>query len=80
MYTPRKNSSAETSRSPSVPTIVMVAPAATITGGKWFVGSFEQMFPPTVPRLRTCTSAICAATSARIGRTSFTSADVMTCE
>ena len=45
------------------------APAsATISGGRWLVGSFEQMLPPSVPRFRTWTSAICAQTSPRIGR------------
>src|SRR3954447_14496903 len=46
----------------------MVAPSATIRGGRWFVGSFEQTLPPIVPRFRTWTSAICAHTSPRIGR------------
>ena len=41
-----------------------------MSGGKWFVGSLRQTFPPIVPRLRTCTSAIVRATSARIGRAS----------
>ena len=44
------------------------APSATISGGRWFVGSFAQMLPPIVPRFRTWTSAICAQTSPRIGR------------
>ena len=34
------------------------APSATSSGGRWFVGSFEQTLPPIVPRLRTWTSAI----------------------
>jgi hypothetical protein len=79
MYTPRKNSSAATVRSPSSPTIVIEAPAATSTGGRWFVGSLEQTFPPTVPRFRTCTSAIFATTSMSTGRVAFTSEEVMTC-
>ena len=56
------------SRSPSALAIVIVASSATSSGGRWFVGSLAQMFPPIVPRFRTCTSAICAATSPRIGR------------
>ena len=68
MYTPRKNSSAVTVRSPPAPAIVIRASIATISGGRWFVGSLEQMFPPIVPRFRTCTSAIWAQTSPRIGR------------
>ena len=55
----------------------MEAPSATSSGGRWFVGSFEQTLPPIVPRLRTWTSAICAATSARIGRETSTSDDAM---
>src|SRR5215208_4814939 len=55
--------------------IVIVASVATISGGRWFVGSFEQTLPPSVPRFRTCTSAIVDATSARIGRRSATSRD-----
>ncbi len=39
-----------------------------MSGGRWFVGSFEQRLPPIVPRLRTWTSAILAQTSPRIGR------------
>ena len=50
--------SAETVRSPSAPEIVSSAPSATISGGRWFVGSFEQTLPPIVPRLRTSGSAI----------------------
>src|SRR5438876_568508 len=46
----------------------MVAPRATVSGGRWFVGSFEHTLPPIVPRLRTWTSATCAQTSPRIGR------------
>ena len=38
-YTPRKNSSAGTVRSPLAPRIVNVAPSAVRSGGKWFVGS-----------------------------------------
>ena len=48
--------------------MVIFAPSATISGGRWFVGSFEQTLPPIVPRFRTWTSAICAQTSPRIGR------------
>ncbi len=44
-----------------------------MSGGRWLVGSLEQMLPPIVPRFRTWTSAICAATVARIGRASATS-------
>jgi hypothetical protein len=77
-YTPRKNSFAWTVRSPLVPAIVIVESRATISGGRWFVGSFAQTLPPTVPRFRTCTSAIRAATSARIGRTSPTTAEAIT--
>ncbi len=54
----------------------MRAPTATISGGRWFVGSFEQTLPPIVPRFRTWTSAIVAQTSPRIGR-AFASADCM---
>src|SRR5829696_1415057 len=75
MYTPRKNSSAATVRVPPAPAMVMVAPVATISGGRWFVGSFEQTLPPTVPRLRTWTSAIRDATSPRIGRRSCISVE-----
>ena len=71
--TPTKNSSAETVRSPSRFATVIVASSATRSGGKWLVGSFTQMFPPSVPRLRTWTSATVAATSARIGRVTSTS-------
>ena len=39
-----------------------------MSGGRWFVGSFEQTLPPIVPRFRTWTSAIVAQTSPRIGR------------
>ena len=39
-----------------------------MSGGRWFVGSFEQTFPPIVPRFRTWTSAIVETTSPRIGR------------
>src|SRR4051794_29587715 len=39
-----------------------------MSGGRWFVGSFEQTLPPIVPRFRTCTSAIVEQTSPRIGR------------
>ena len=60
-------------RSPAAPRIVIVAPSATSSGGKWFVGSFTQMLPPSVPRFRTWTSATVAATSARIGRVTSTS-------
>ena len=45
-----------------------LASSATSSGGRWFVGSFEQTLPPIVPRFRTCTSAIIAATSPRIDR------------
>ena len=45
-----------------------------MSGGRWFVGSFEQTFPPIVPRFRTWTSAIVAHTSPRIGR-AFASAE-----
>ncbi len=45
------------------------------SGGKWFVGSFEQTLPPMVPRFRTWTSAIVRATSARIGRAAATSGE-----
>ena len=48
--------------------MVSVASSATISGGRWFVGSLEQTLPPIVPRFRTCTSAIWAQTSPRIGR------------
>ena len=41
--------------------IVIRAPTATMSGGRWFVGSFEQTLPPIVPRLRTWTSAIVRA-------------------
>src|SRR3954465_7028017 len=46
----------------------MRAPPATMSGGRWLVGSFEQTLPPIVPRFRTWTSAIVAQTSPRIGR------------
>ena len=62
-------------RSPSAPRIVNSAPSAARSGGKWFVGSFEQTLPPIVPRLRTWTSAIVLATSARIGRADATSGE-----
>ena len=75
--TPTKNSSAGMVRSPPEPRTVIVAPSATSSGGKWFVGSFTQMFPPSVPRFRTCTSATVAATSARIGRVTSTSEERM---
>src|SRR4051795_8763685 len=39
-----------------------------MSGGRWFVGSFEQTLPPIVPRFRTCTSAIVPATSPRMDR------------
>ena len=51
-----------------------------MSGGRWLVGSFEQTLPPTVPRLRTWTSAIREATSARIGLRSRTSAEPITSE
>src|SRR6478672_10743129 len=57
----------------------MRAPTATISGGRWLVGSFEQTLPPIVPRLRTCTSAIVAQTSPRIGR-AFASAEPISSE
>ena len=79
MYTPRKNSSADTVRSPSWPRIVNVASSATRSSGRWFVGSLTQTLPPIVPRLRTWTSAIVAATSARIGRATSTSDEPMSC-
>ena len=63
-----RSPSAETVRSPLAPAIVICAPSAASSGGRWFVGSFVQTLPPIVPRLRTCTSAICAQTSPRIGR------------
>ena len=66
-------------RSPAVPRIVNDAPSAARSGGKWFVGSLTQTLPPTVPRLRICTSAIVAATSARIGRATSTSDDAISC-
>src|SRR5437763_1897658 len=47
-----------------------------MSGGRWFVGSFEQTLPPIVPRFRTWTSAIVAQTSPRIGR-AFASAERM---
>src|SRR5690349_1300857 len=47
-----------------------------MSGGRWFVGSFEQTLPPIVPRFRTWTSAIVAQTSARIGR-ALASAEAM---
>ena len=47
---------------------MICAPSAASSGGRWFVGSFVQTLPPIVPRFRTCTSAICAQTSPRIGR------------
>ena len=71
--TPTKNSSAGIVRSPPMPRIVIDAPSATRSGGKWLVGSFTQMLPPSVPRFRTWTSATVAATSARIGRVTSTS-------
>ena len=46
-----------------------------MSGGKWLVGSLRQTLPPSVPRFRTCTSAITAATSARIGRASAISGE-----
>ena len=64
-------------RSPSVLRIVNDAPSATSSGGKWFVGSLTQTLPPIVPRLRIWTSAIVAATSARIGRATSTSDDAI---
>ena len=64
-------------RSPLALRIVIVAPSATSSGGKWFVGSLTQMFPPSVPRFRTWTSATVAATSARIGRLTSTSDERM---
>ena len=73
--TPSKNSSVVTVRSPSAPRIVSSAPSAARSGGKWFVGSFEQTLPPIVPRFRTWTSAIVLATSARIGRAAATSGE-----
>ena len=79
MYTPRKNSSADTVRSPLCPRIVKVASSATRSTGKWFVGSLTQTLPPIVPRLRTWTSAIVEATSARIGRATSTSEEPMSC-
>ena len=72
-YTPTKKSSAETTRSPPVPRIVIDAPSATSSGGKWLVGSLTQMLPPSVPRLRTWTSATVRPTSARIGLATSTS-------
>ena len=48
--------------------IVISAPSAASSGGRWLVGSLVQTLPPIVPRFRTCTSAICAQTSPRIGR------------
>ena len=56
--------------------MVIVAPTATRSGGRWLVGSFEQTLPPTVPRFRTWTSAIDEQTSARIGR-AFASAEAI---
>ena len=56
--------------------MVIRAPTATMSGGRWFVGSFEQTLPPIVPRFRTWTSAIVAHTSPRIGR-AFASAERM---
>ena len=50
-----------------------MAPSAASSGGKWFVGSLTQTLPPIVPRFRIWTSAIVAATSARIGRATSTS-------
>ena len=47
--TPTKKSSAETTRSPADERIVIEASRATTSGGRWFVGSLTQMFPPTVP-------------------------------
>ena len=41
------------------------------------MGSLTQTLPPIVPRLRICTSAIVAATSARIGRATSTSDDAI---
>ena len=75
--TPTKNSSAVTVRSPLALRIVIVAPSAASSGGKWFVGSLTQMFPPSVPRFLTWTSATVAATSARIGRLTSTSDERM---
>ena len=60
-------------RSPAVLWIVNEAPSAASSGGKWLVGSLTQTLPPIVPRLRIWTSAIVAATSARIGRATSTS-------
>src|SRR6266511_3653646 len=71
-----KNSSAGTVRVPSAPAIVIVALIATISGGKWFVGSLRQTLPPIVPRLRTWTSAISEATRAMIGRARLHDIDV----
>ena len=59
------------------PRIVNVASSTTRSGGRWFVGSVTQTFPPIVPRFRTWTSAIVAATSARIGRATSTSDEAM---
>ena len=66
-------------RSPPSPRIVKVASSATRSGGRWFVGSATHTFPPTVPRFRTCTSAIVAATSPRIGRATSTSEEATSC-
>ena len=41
------------------------------------MGSLTQTLPPTVPRFRIWTSAIVAATSARIGRATSTSDDAI---
>src|SRR6478672_8398498 len=57
----------------------MRAPTATISGGRWFVGSLEQTLPPIVPRFRTWTSAICAQTSPRMGL-AFASAEAISSE
>ena len=63
MNTPWKNSSSGPSVRRSAPRDVSSEPGAAISGGRWFVGSLEQRFPPTVPRFRTWTSAIVRATS-----------------
>ena len=64
-YTPRKNSAAGITRSPSGPRATISASSASSTVGVSEAGSPCAVVPPIVPRCRTCGSPMSPAVYAR---------------